>query len=167
MDFTKEWGILFRFSGGTEPPIVHLAFVGQGGGARKLCDILSLKEPLDQILRLVVVSWNFVDWISVDDYFHTRRIMLNNARVTDMDEVCCSQFRWNTDDWITLGGVFCSSFSVVGQHIWQAIITKTTNFVPKLERTSVMFTQHRPSNFKFRNTSLFPRPPLLGSDVGA
>ena len=45
--------------------------------ARKLCDILSLKEPLDQILRLVVVSWNFVHWISVDDYFHTRRIMVS------------------------------------------------------------------------------------------
>ena len=44
-----------------------------------------------------------------------KRLMQSGENVTDLDEVCCSEFRRYTDNWRTLGGVFCGSFSLVGQ----------------------------------------------------
>ena len=45
---------------------------------------------------------------------------------TDLDEVFCSGFKRITDDWTSLGGFFCSSFSVVGQQSWKGITRATT-----------------------------------------
>ncbi len=61
----------------------------------------------------------------LDAHLYGKRFMQFGENMTNM-EVCCSGFRRYADNWRTLGGVFCRSFSVVRQQSWQGI-NKNTN----------------------------------------
>jgi len=45
--------------------------------------------------------------------------------VTALFEVCSNWIRWSTDNWTSLGRVFCGSFAVVGQQSLQGITSTT------------------------------------------